>query len=67
MNAAWDYCLDWIASAPDIVLWHHWPDERIHQLAEPGDGFQKLCREAVNSLLQTRFGRWSNAWLRDAA
>ena len=55
MNAAWDYCLDWIASAPDIVLWHHWPDERIHQLAEPGDGFQKLCREAAQQLTSDSF------------
>jgi len=55
LNAAWDYCLDWIASAPAIVLWHHWPDERIHQLAEPGDGFQKLCREAEQQLTSDSF------------
>jgi hypothetical protein len=55
MNAAWDYCLDWIASAPDIALWHHWPDERIHQLAEPGDGFQKLCREAAQQMTSDSF------------
>jgi len=57
LNAAWDYCLDWIASAPAIVLWHHWPDERIHQLAEPGDGFQKLCREAAQQLTSDSFWR----------
>jgi hypothetical protein len=39
------------------VLWHHWPDERIHQLAEPGDGFQKLCREAEQQLTSDSF--WS--------
>ena len=55
LNAAWDYCLDWIGSAPDIVLWHHWPDDRIHQLAEPGDGFQKLCREAAQHLTSDSF------------
>ena len=55
LSAAWDYCLDWIASAPAIVLWHHWPDERIHQLAEPGDGFQKLCREAAQHLTSDSF------------
>jgi hypothetical protein len=54
-NAAWEYCLDWIASGPGIVLWHHWPDERIHQLAEPGDGFQKLCREAAQQLTSDSF------------
>jgi len=55
LNAAWDYCLDWIAGAPAIVLWHHWPDERIHQFAEPGDGFQKLCREATEHLTSDSF------------
>lgn len=55
MDAAWDYCLDWIASAPAIVLWHHWPDERIHDFAEPGDGFQKLCREAQEQLTSDSF------------
>jgi hypothetical protein len=55
LKAAWEYCLDWIASAPAIVLWHHWPDERIHQLAEPGDGFQKLCRETAQHLTSESF------------
>lgn len=32
------------------MLWHHWPDERIHHLAEPGAGFQKLCHEAARQL-----------------
>jgi hypothetical protein len=55
MGAAWDYCLDWIASAPSIVLWHHWPDDRIHQLSVPGDGFQTLCREAAQKLTSDSF------------
>jgi hypothetical protein len=55
MNAAWEYCLDWIAAAPSLFLWHHWPDERVHQFAEPGDGFQKLCREAADQLTSEPF------------
>jgi hypothetical protein len=55
MDAAWDYCLDWVASAPAIVLWHHWPDDRIHQLSVPGDGFQTLCREAAQKLTSDSF------------
>lgn len=57
LNVAWDYCLDWIGSQPNIVLWHHWPDDRIHQFAEPGDGFQKLCREAAQQLTSDSFWR----------
>ncbi|HEY5911344.1 MAG TPA: hypothetical protein VJA21_12145 [Verrucomicrobiae bacterium] len=55
LNVPWEDCLDWIGSAPAIVLWHHWPDERVHQLAEPGDGFQKLCREAAEKLTSASF------------
>jgi hypothetical protein len=55
-----------IAAAPAIVLWHHWPDERIHQLAEPGDGFQKLCREAAQQLtseLTVSFALITTYWI----
>jgi hypothetical protein len=55
MGAEWNSCLDWMASAPSVVLWHHWPDDRIHQLAEPGDGFQKFCREAAQHLTSDAF------------
>lgn len=55
LDGAWDHSVDWIASAPAIVLWHHWPDKRIHELAEPGDGFQKLCREAAQQLTSDSF------------
>jgi hypothetical protein len=55
LDGAWDHSVDWIASAPAIVLWHHWPDKRIHDLAEPGDGFQKLCREAAQQLTSDSF------------
>jgi hypothetical protein len=55
MGAEWNSCLDWMASAPSVVLWHHWPDDRIHQLADPGDGFQKLCREAAQQLSSDAF------------
>jgi len=55
LGAEWSSCADWIASAPSIVLWHHWPDDRVHHLAEPGDGFQKLCREAAQQLTSEPF------------
>ena len=55
MGAEWLSCLDWIAAAPAIVLWHHWPDDRVHQLAEPGGDFQKLCREAAQHLTSDAF------------
>jgi len=54
-DAAWDGCHDWIGASPDIVLWHHWLDQRIHQLSEPGDGFHRLCREAQTQLTSDGF------------
>ena len=55
LSAAWEYCMDWASSAPDVCLWHQWPDDRIHQLAEPGDGFQRLCRDAAEQLTSDAF------------
>ncbi len=55
LNAAWDDSLDWIGSASCIALWHHWLDDLIHKLAEPGDGFQKLCRETAKQLTSDSF------------
>lgn len=55
LSAAWEYCLDWTSASPDVCLWHQWPDDRIHQLAEPGDGFQRLCREAAQQLTSDAF------------
>ncbi len=55
LGAEWNSCHDWIKAAPAIVLWHYWPDDRVHQLAEPGDGFQKLCREAAQTLTSEAF------------
>lgn len=57
LGTEWTSCVDWIAAAPNIALWHHWPDDRIHKLAEPGDGLQQLCREAAQNL--TSDGFWS--------
>lgn len=55
LGAEWNSCVEWIKSAPSIALWHHWPDDRIHQLAEPGDGFHKLCRETSQTLTSDVF------------
>ena len=55
LGAEWTSCLDWIKSAPSLVLWHSWPDDRIHDLAIPGDGFQQLCHEAAQHLTSDSF------------
>ena len=47
--------MDWIKSAPSIALWHHWPDDRVHQLAEPGEALKQLSREAAQTLTSDPF------------
>ena len=46
-----------IGSQPAVVFWHHWPDERLHDLSGPGLGLRKLAREAHAALISDDF--WS--------
>jgi hypothetical protein len=52
---AWPHCSGWIGAEPNILCWHHWPDDRIHEYSEPGDGLQKLTREAAQQLTSDSF------------
>lgn len=54
-DTEWESATGWINAAPAIVLWHHWPDDRIHKYSAPGDGFQRLCREAAQQLTSESF------------
>lgn len=44
-NLPWLECVDQVGSQESFVFWHHWPDERLHDLAVPGAGIQKLAKE----------------------
>jgi hypothetical protein len=55
LGSEWSSCVDWIKSAPSIALWHHWPDDRVHQLAEPGEALKQLSREAAQTLTSDPF------------
>jgi hypothetical protein len=46
-----------IGAEPNWVLWHHWPDDRVHDLAEAGQGLEKLTTEAQRELGDEAF--WS--------
>lgn len=50
VDLPWKECADQITSSPDWVLWHHWPDERIHHLDGPGQGASALAQEAAEQL-----------------
>jgi len=56
-NLPWKDCVEMIGSQPAVVFWHHWPDERLHDLSGPGLGLRKLAKEAHAALISDDF--WS--------
>lgn len=53
----WQDCAALIKADPNIIFWHHWPDERMHHLAEQGNGYRVLAKEAAEVLTGDEF--WS--------
>lgn len=51
----WEDCAALITPAPDWLLWHHWPDERLHDLSAPGHGLAALAVEAAEKLSSDGF------------
>ncbi len=50
VNLPWEDCADSIQAQPQCFLWHHWPDERIHQMGEAGKGISALVPEMMEQL-----------------
>jgi len=55
VDLPWQECVDLIDASTDWVLWHHWPDERIHDLGTPGHGLSALAKEAADQLTSDAF------------
>ena len=36
VDLPWRECVDLVDASPDWVIWHHWPDQRIHGLGVTG-------------------------------
>ena len=51
----WQDCASLIKADPNIIFWHHWPDERMHHLAEQGNGYRVLAKEAADVLTGDEF------------
>ena len=51
----WEDCIPLVESEENFIFWHHWPDSRMHDLSEPGDGFQTLVKEAKSNLDSNEF------------
>ena len=50
VDLPWRECVDVIDASPDWVLWHHWPDTRLHALSAPGRGLTALAKETAAAL-----------------
>jgi len=51
----WEDCAAQITASQDWLLWHHWPDDRLHDLSAPGHGLAALAREAAEKLRSDAF------------
>ncbi len=51
-------CSALIKADPNIIFWHHWPDSQMHHLADSGDGYRKLSKNAVEQLTSDDFWRF---------
>jgi hypothetical protein len=56
-NLPWKECVELVGSQEALIFWHHWPDERMHNLAGPGAGLNRLARETYGILTSDDF--WS--------
>lgn len=45
----WEEAAAYVTSAPDFVLWHHWPDSRVHA-GDNSASLEGLAKEAAKQL-----------------
>ena len=57
-NLPWKDCVDIIGAQKACVFWHHWPDERMHELSGPGQGLRKLALETHAGLTSDDFWKF---------
>lgn len=55
LDLHWADCLSHLGADPHIVLWHAWPDSRVHDYAVPGRGVGALTEEAAAALTDDSF------------
>lgn len=52
----WTDCLPLIGSQPNWIFWHHWPDNRIHEIgSHSGKGLADLTKETAQQLTTESF------------
>lgn len=54
-NLPWKDCTEMIGAQEGVVFWHHWPDERMHDLSGPGASLHRLAKETFAALTSDDF------------
>jgi hypothetical protein len=55
VDLPWQDCAALIDSSPNWILWHHWPDSKVHEGAGAGQGLEILTRNAADELTSDAF------------
>jgi len=55
VNLPLEECVNLIGSEPDWVLWHDWPDDKLHELGTPGHGLRDLTNHVAGRLTSPDF------------
>lgn len=50
VSSPWKDCIELITAHPDWVLWHCWPDDKLHALSVPGEGLAAITSEVTQQL-----------------
>jgi hypothetical protein len=50
VDLPWKDCAALVDGTPNWVLWHHWPDRKVHEGAGAGKGLDILIRDAAEQL-----------------
>lgn len=46
----WQDCANLVGAEPNWVIWHHWPDSKIHELGVAGEGIESVVNDAAAQL-----------------
>jgi len=57
VDMPWKDCENAINGNPNWILWHHWPDSKVHDGSGAGQGLDTLTRDAATQLSSDDF--WS--------
>ncbi len=55
VDLPWEDCVPLISPEPSWVLWHQWPDKRVHDLDGHGKGIDRLLQETRETLTGDAF------------